>query len=174
MKQTLKALPLAITMSLGLAANAANATTSPLDLGTLGSTITPLVVFHGAGSFNDVIEFSINKASDFSASIFNFNIANITASISAISSGNAAFSATSSVTPKVTTSPFLTSTFASLASGTYQLNISGIAGSWFGGAYGVALSAVAQPVPEPESYAMLLAGLGLMGTIARRRSKNSA
>lgn len=30
------------------------------------------------------------------------------------------------------------------------------------------------PVPEPESYAMLLAGLGLLGTIARRRSKASA
>ena len=29
-------------------------------------------------------------------------------------------------------------------------------------------------VPEPESYAMLLAGLGLMGDIARRRNKNSA
>lgn len=27
------------------------------------------------------------------------------------------------------------------------------------------------PVPEPETYAMLLAGLGLMGTIARRRSR---
>ena len=26
------------------------------------------------------------------------------------------------------------------------------------------------PVPEPESYAMLLAGLGLMGTVVRRRS----
>ena len=26
------------------------------------------------------------------------------------------------------------------------------------------------PVPEPETYAMLLAGLGLMGTIARRRN----
>ena len=25
------------------------------------------------------------------------------------------------------------------------------------------------PVPEPETYAMLLAGLGLMGVIARRR-----
>ncbi|MDP2883152.1 MAG: PEP-CTERM sorting domain-containing protein [Azonexus sp.] len=27
------------------------------------------------------------------------------------------------------------------------------------------------PVPEPESYAMLLAGLGLMGLVARRRAR---
>jgi hypothetical protein len=26
-------------------------------------------------------------------------------------------------------------------------------------------------VPEPETYAMLLAGLGLMGAVARRRNK---
>jgi hypothetical protein len=29
-------------------------------------------------------------------------------------------------------------------------------------------------VPEVETYAMMLAGLGLMGTIARRRNKNKA
>jgi hypothetical protein len=29
-------------------------------------------------------------------------------------------------------------------------------------------------VPEPETYAMLMAGLGLMGAIARRRNKKSA
>lgn len=30
------------------------------------------------------------------------------------------------------------------------------------------------PVPEPETYAMLLAGLGLMGFVARRRKTNQA
>jgi len=37
----------------------------------------------------------------------------------------------------------------------------------------VRVSFVAAPVPEPESYAMMLAGLGVMGLIARRR-KNKA
>lgn len=33
------------------------------------------------------------------------------------------------------------------------------------------VSLVAAPVPEPETYGMLLAGLGLMGLIARRKRK---
>jgi hypothetical protein len=33
---------------------------------------------------------------------------------------------------------------------------------------------LAQPVPEPETYAMLLAGLGLIGGIARRRKQKTA
>jgi hypothetical protein len=33
---------------------------------------------------------------------------------------------------------------------------------------------VTTPVPEPESYAMLLAGLGLIGCVARRRQKRAA
>ena len=37
----------------------------------------------------------------------------------------------------------------------------------------VELGFVLTPVPEPESYAMLLAGLGLMGLVARRRAKQS-
>ncbi len=35
----------------------------------------------------------------------------------------------------------------------------------------VATAATFAPVPEPETYAMMLAGLGLMGFVARRRSK---
>ena len=36
------------------------------------------------------------------------------------------------------------------------------------------LSPVTAPVPEPETYAMMLCGLGLVGTIARRRQKEKA
>jgi hypothetical protein len=32
----------------------------------------------------------------------------------------------------------------------------------------------AAAVPEPETYAMLLAGLGLMGAVARRKRSNTA
>ena len=57
-----------------------------------------------------------------------------------------------------------------LAQGTYSLNLTGTAAK--GGTYNVNL--LAAPVPEPETYAMLLAGLGLMGAVARRRSKTAA
>lgn len=33
---------------------------------------------------------------------------------------------------------------------------------------------VAAPVPEPETYAMMLAGLGLLGIVARRRKQKAA
>jgi hypothetical protein len=51
----------------------------------------------------------------------------------------------------------------------------------FSGPYGywpsidnLRIDEVAAPVPEPETYAMLLAGLGLMGGIARRRKQKLA
>lgn len=37
----------------------------------------------------------------------------------------------------------------------------------------VSVEAVAAPVPEPETYAMMLAGLGLLGVVARRRKQGS-
>ena len=40
--------------------------------------------------------------------------------------------------------------------------------------YTAYFNVVTAPIPEPESYALLLAGLGLMGTVARRRSRNAA
>jgi len=54
------------------------------------------------------------------------------------------------------------STFNLTAGGAYWFKLSG---------YGEAASytVTLAPVPEPETYALLLAGLGLMGAVARRR-----
>lgn len=60
-----------------------------------------------------------------------------------------------------------------LAAGTgYKFVVSGNVTGTLGGSYGGALAAA--PVPEAETYAMLLAGLGLVGfTVARRRASQS-
>lgn len=61
-----------------------------------------------------------------------------------------------------------TNVIGDLAAGQYHLDISGMLGSSAHiGQYSVALQAL--PVPEPETYAMLLAGLGLLGFSVRRR-----
>jgi len=64
--------------------------------------------------------------------------------------------------------------FSNLAGGNYFYLVSGIAGGEEAnlGMYSLtsSLSPVA-PIPEPEIYAMMAAGLGLMGFIGRRRSR---
>lgn len=52
----------------------------------------------------------------------------------------------------------------------YYLNIVGVTSGTLGGAYNGSIEVT--PVPEPEAFAMLLAGLGLMGAVVRRRSMN--
>lgn len=51
---------------------------------------------------------------------------------------------------------------------TINVNLHGNLGTSQNAAFSLALA----PVPEPEAFALMLAGLGLMGTIARRRRKN--
>ena len=59
----------------------------------------------------------------------------------------------------------------SASSISYTLNYTGYSGFTFGSAEGGAPAylRITTAVPEPETYAMLLAGLGLMGAVARRR-----
>lgn len=73
-------------------------------------------------------------------------------------------------TQALTTTGFLAGdmfTFAGLTSGTYKLRTSGsLMGSNFIGA-----QYTVTPVPEPETFAMLLAGLGIVSVLVRRRGK---
>lgn len=63
----------------------------------------------------------------------------------------------------------LTNTSATAAS---QASVTPYAGQWQFNAGNAQLSYIAAaPVPEAETWAMLLAGLGVMGTVVRRRSK---
>ena len=54
-----------------------------------------------------------------------------------------------------------------LAQGSYYVKVSGTLVSTTSGSFGANLNVM--PVPEPESYGMMLAGLGVLGFLARRR-----
>ncbi|XHS80376.1 FxDxF family PEP-CTERM protein [Burkholderiaceae bacterium UC74_6] len=57
-----------------------------------------------------------------------------------------------------------------LTGGNYYYMVTGVATGAAGGLYSVA-STITSPVPEPESYALMLAGLGVIGFIAGRRRR---
>ena len=61
----------------------------------------------------------------------------------------------------------ITGVFSPLAAGNYFYEVTGDVTGTVGGSY--TLSSTVSLVPEPETYAMLLTGLGLIGFSARRR-----
>ncbi|WP_317201175.1 FxDxF family PEP-CTERM protein [Janthinobacterium sp.] len=56
-----------------------------------------------------------------------------------------------------------------LAAGSYFFQVSGNVVAATGGSFGANGHIMALPVPEPETYGMLLGGLALIGFVARRR-----
>lgn len=76
---------------------------------------------------------------------------------------------TSNIAPGVDVSTIALNV-ASLSAGTYTLQIKGNITGSIGGGYSGVLQ-LAAPIPEPESYGMLLAGLGLITGISRLRKK---
>jgi hypothetical protein len=62
-----------------------------------------------------------------------------------------------------------THSIAGLVAGSYHIIVSGfVSGTDTQGSYGVALVSA---VPEPETYAMMLLGVGVLGFVARRRKQ---
>jgi predicted heme/steroid binding protein len=128
------------------------------------------VISHDVGSFVDTISFSISAGALFA-----------TANILAVSNpvpgagnpysgdiSNLSYSVWQGSNSFGTYSAGLGKSETVLSSGDYVLRITGMADGTHGGTYGLDLTQ-AMPAPEPETYAMLLAGLGLVGFLARRR-----
>lgn len=90
--------------------------------------------------------------------------------------GLALFDGTTNTTLSFTTSATANNTYSfsalNLSAGSYELRFNvASGGGTIGGNYSV--STVTSAVPEPETYGMMLVGLGLMSVIAFRRQKNS-
>ena len=119
------------------------------------------------GSFTDFWTFNV-AAPGASAAASATNIAfngggGITSFAGLLSTVN--LTATPTVSPPVTVN-VLSGFTGVLSPGAYTLRISGTAGAG-GASYGG--NVVLTPIPEPETYALMLAGLGVVGFMAARR-----
>jgi len=121
-----------------------------------------------SGSFNDTFSFTLGTGTGVIGSVVGIDavgdlLGQYRFGVGAVPVWGS-FSALTAVPSDPDTGDFsFSKTFGGLTAGTkYWVNVKGTGSS---AAYSVTLA----PVPEPETYAMLLAGLGLMGTIARRR-----
>jgi len=55
----------------------------------------------------------------------------------------------------------------------YELRVEGVGSGWYGGFYkgNISLSSVVSPIPEPEIYAMMAFGVGVIGWVTRRKKR---
>jgi len=143
-----------------------SATAYVINLGTfqqgngVASGSLQLANIGGSAAYTDLMDgtFNLTGATAFSLSGFN--------SFTNLAGGNQLSSLTASLS-KLTAGNF--DQFVTLSWNGHNENYVGGANS-----ISLELKGTVAAVPEPASYAMLLAGLGLMGTIARRRNKDKA
>lgn len=104
-------------------------------------------------SFIDLTTFDGNAGDTW----FNNRMINLSSITGADNNANFAFRVVSTFSPNTSAYVASTSSSAYATSGTWRFDMATVSG------------AAIAPVPEPETYAMLLAGLGLMGFASRRR-----
>lgn len=160
---------------LGLSGAASAATYNIGDLSLLGNAGYGKSVSFSGGVIADQFDFSISSGDNtFGAVISKLSIFSnqLLTSFSGTLSGPGGFSQVLSLgAVSIPPATIQSVTYNGiLDTGNYSLAVAGT--SVGDGTYQVSL--LATPVPEPESIAMLLAGLGLMGAIARRRNQGQA
>jgi hypothetical protein len=144
------------------AASASAFAVGPGPLGAIDNMPIAISNIVPMGIFQDVYSFTLVNPGDLSGSVtaINFipyNILGLTVTLQDSSFAVIGTDAT----------PSTGFTFSNLAAGTYALNVLGFATGSSGGFYSGGM--IATTVPEPETYALMLAGLGIVGFVAARR-----
>ena len=150
-----------------------SASAATINLGTFDDDTAPLAFNHktasvlGASqSFTDYVDFQLNETNDASFSLTFANLGKYKLTLDSWSLTEIGGGAIASQAG----STFADISYADLASGSYQLAIHGTLLKGFkGNSYGGNAVTAVVAVPEPETYALMLAGLGVVGVIARRR-----
>lgn len=179
MKMTKLFVALASMLALSSVASASTV----YNVGQLTSTPTATAITLAPGAFDDYIAFSIaSPYVEAAGGVMNipmtislpnlptltlFDVSNLAASLYSGTCTAFSCSPASFIGNATMTSPDHGVMSGILMPGSYFLEVTGKATGLNGGM--LTFTGYAAPVPEPESYAMFLAGLGLMGAIARRR-----
>lgn len=179
-----RAVAVAMLAGASVAANATVTDLGPLS-GTVPTTFTGTVLGNQA-SFSDIFTFTLAQPNERSG----YDVINFPVDLGSIGSLGTIFSSVALITYGVdgvrgttddkvltsidSTSPSFDQGHLSLSwdqpiTGPAYLTVSGVTSGSLGGLYSGSISSVSA-IPEPESFAMLLAGLGLMGAVVRRRS----
>ncbi|GBG15015.1 uncharacterized protein NMK_2616 [Novimethylophilus kurashikiensis] len=150
-----------------------------VNLGSDPTAANAYSVSHASGSFSDVFNFSLSQMSNSIASAVSlylpgingaastYSITGATLSLFSDPGGDGTAGSNSKVASVVFGSSNGTLAVNNLAAGNYYWQLTGTADGLNGGAY--LYAADTAPVPEPGTYAMMLAGLGLLGFVAKRR-----
>ena len=149
------------------------------DFGVIGTAVSPVVIVPPSGILVDRFTFSTPSGGQFSSFVSNvlpyvqfptFAFPVFPATLSVLTPVPGVVGAYTSLPPVGQVLGFDGFSPSAIAPGAYVIEVNGFAGTG-GGAYVVSVSINAAPIPEPETYALMLAGFGLVGAMVRRRAR---
>ncbi len=139
--------------------------------GTLTQSPTPITFTPVRGAIDDVINFTVSGLSNAYSNAVAFTL-NFLPGFTISSLNVELFGGFDKATnlPGASQNALQNLSFSNLSAGNYSLHFTGLTGA-SGGGYTAVLAAA--PVPEPSEWAMMAAGLGIVGLIARRRRQTT-